>query len=52
VVEEAKLRLVVRRWSILGVTLPAFLAPGGDTFETVRDGRFHFHVEIRHRSWV
>jgi hypothetical protein len=49
VVEGAKLRLVVRRWSLWGLPLPLLLAPGGDSYETVIDDRFHFHVEIRHR---
>jgi len=42
-----KLSLIVRRWSCLGVPLPLALAPYGDAFEFVRDGRFHFNVEIR-----
>ncbi|MBY2995854.1 DUF4166 domain-containing protein [Rhizobium leguminosarum] len=41
-----RLRLVVRGWRFLGIPLPMFLAPGGDTYEEERDGRFHFHVEI------
>ncbi len=42
-----RLRLVVRQWSVFGVPLPAFLAPVGETFESVDDaGRFCFHVEI------
>ncbi|MEH7910122.1 DUF4166 domain-containing protein [Rhizobium laguerreae] len=41
-----KLRLVVRGWQFCGIPLPMFLAPGGDTHEEERDGRFHFHVEI------
>jgi hypothetical protein len=49
VVEDAKLRLVVRRWSLWGLPLPLVLAPGGDSYETAIDDRFHFHVEIRHR---
>ncbi|MBB3648584.1 hypothetical protein FHX14_004811 [Rhizobium sp. BK619] len=44
--EGSKLRLVVRGWRFLGLPLPLFLAPGGETFEEERDGRFHFHVEI------
>ena len=44
--EGDRLRLVVRGWRFLGVPLPLFLAPGGDTYEEERDGRFHFHVEI------
>ncbi|MGZ2430450.1 DUF4166 domain-containing protein [Rhizobium redzepovicii] len=44
--EGERLRLVVRGWSFCGVPLPLFLAPGGETFEEEREGRFHFHVEI------
>ena len=44
--EGDRLRLVVRGWRFFGIPLPIFLAPGGDTYEEERDGRFHFHVEI------
>ncbi|EJZ20558.1 DUF4166 domain-containing protein [Rhizobium sp. Pop5] len=44
--EGDRLRLVVRGWRFFGIPLPLFLAPGGDTYEEERDGRFHFHVEI------
>jgi Domain of unknown function (DUF4166)/Saccharopine dehydrogenase NADP binding domain len=44
---EKRLSLVVRRWSCLGIPLPLSLAPGGEAFEFVRDGKFHFHVEIK-----
>lgn len=44
--DEGKLRLIVRRWSMLGVALPRVLAPYGEAFEEERDGRFRFHVEI------
>ncbi|MBY5673588.1 DUF4166 domain-containing protein [Rhizobium leguminosarum] len=44
--DGGKLRLVVRGWRFCGIPLPLFLAPGGDTYEEERDGRFHFHVEI------
>jgi hypothetical protein len=39
---------VVRRWSFLGIPLPRVLAPGGDAYEHVENGRFCFHVEIGH----
>lgn len=48
VLDEDKLRLVVRRWSLFGLPLPRALAPSGDAYETARNDRFHFHVEIRH----
>jgi hypothetical protein len=49
VVEGSKLCFVVRRWSLWGLPLPPSLAPGGDSFEVVVDGRFNFDVEIRQR---
>jgi hypothetical protein len=48
VVEDARLRLVVRRWSCAGLPLPAGWAPRIDAYESAEDGRFHFHVEIGH----
>jgi hypothetical protein len=48
VAEDGKLNLVVRRWSVLGIPMPARLAPGGEIFERVEEGRFRFHVEIAH----
>jgi hypothetical protein len=46
--EDARLRLVVRRWSLFGLPLPLWLAPRGDAHEHAADGRFNFHVEISH----
>lgn len=51
VVDADCLRLVARRWSCLGIPLPKALLPGGNTFETERDGRFVFDVEIA-APWV
>jgi hypothetical protein len=48
VLDAGCLRLVVRRWSCLGIPLPRTLAPQGDSYEFAEDGRFHFHVEIGH----
>jgi Domain of unknown function (DUF4166)/Saccharopine dehydrogenase NADP binding domain len=48
VVEEGRLRLVVRRWSFAGLPLPAAWAPRGQAYEFAADGRFRFHVEIAH----
>jgi hypothetical protein len=48
VVEGDRLRLVVRRWSLFGLPLPLALAPNGEAWETEAEGRFRFHVEIRH----
>jgi len=49
VLEEEKLKLVIRYWNIFGIPLPLSLAPHGDSFEYVEDGFFCFYVEIRHR---
>lgn len=48
VLDEGKLRLAVRRWSVLGIPMPRWLAPRGDSYEYAAEGRFHFHVEIGH----
>ncbi|MDE1997049.1 MAG: DUF4166 domain-containing protein, partial [Rhizobiaceae bacterium] len=51
VVENDRLFLVPRSWSLLGIPLPRFLLPTGRSFETERDGRFCFDVEIA-APWV
>ncbi|HMK80905.1 MAG TPA: DUF4166 domain-containing protein [Xanthobacteraceae bacterium] len=48
VLDEDRLRLVARRWSLFGMPLPRRLAPVGNAYEYAADGRFHFHVEIGH----
>ena len=49
VVEGGCLKLVPRRWTVLGIPLPMWLCPRADAYESVEAGRFRFHVEIRHR---
>jgi hypothetical protein len=46
VVENGRLRLPVRRWSILGLRLPLWLAPQSNSYEFETDGTFRFHVDI------
>ena len=46
--EGERLKLVLRRWSAFGIPLPMWLCPRSNSFETVEDGRFRFHVEISH----
>ena len=48
VVDGERLRFDVRGWSLWALPLPRALAPRGDSFETARDGRFVFHIEIAH----
>ena len=47
VAEPGRMRLVPRRWTAFGVPMPRFLMPKGDSFETIEDRKFRFHVEIR-----
>jgi Domain of unknown function (DUF4166)/Saccharopine dehydrogenase NADP binding domain len=51
VVDGDRLRLVMRRWTIFGVSLPPRWAPGSNSYETEQDGRFRFHVELSH-PWL
>lgn len=46
VVSQERLSFVVRRWTFFGLPMPTALAPSGNSFESVVDGRFQFHVEI------
>jgi hypothetical protein len=48
VVEDGRLRLIVRRCSLFGIALPRALAPRADIFEHVQEGRFRFHVAVAH----
>jgi len=61
VVDEGRLDLVVRGWSLIGIPLPKALAPRGEAYEFAEDGKFHFQVEIglpgiglivRYRGWL
>jgi hypothetical protein len=46
VVEDNRLRLIIRRWDLLGLPLPRALLPRVDAGEHADDGRFHFLVDI------
>jgi hypothetical protein len=48
VLDGGRMRLVLRRWSLLGVPLPVCWVPFGDIYEHVENGRFCFHVAIGH----
>jgi len=45
--DSDRLSFVVRHCRFFGIPLPNALAPSGDSFEFEREGRFHFHVEMR-----
>jgi hypothetical protein len=42
------LQFIVRGWDVFGIPLPRAWAPAGESYETERDGRFVFHIEIAH----
>ncbi len=46
VVEEGRLKLIPRRWSVFGIPMPRALMPHGESFECESQGRFQFNVEI------
>jgi hypothetical protein len=48
VLEGGRLTLQMRRWSAFGLPLPLWLCPRSNAYESVEDGKFHFHVEIGH----
>lgn len=58
---QGRLHLLMRRWRFRGIPMPASLAPRGETYEHVEDGKFRFHVDIeqpgvglivRYRGWL
>lgn len=46
VVDEGRLLLIPRRWSVLGLPMPRALLPKGISFESEAEGKFRFDVEI------
>lgn len=46
IIKEGRLRLQTKGWSVFGIPLPRFLAPGGDVYEHDANDRFNFHVDI------
>ena len=47
VLENGGLKYVPRRWTLLGIPMPLYLAPQGKMLEYVEDDIFHFHVELK-----
>jgi hypothetical protein len=48
VVDGVNLRYIVRRWTLLGITLPLSFGPRSTALESTQDGNFRFQVEIAH----
>lgn len=46
IVENERLILMPRRWSVLGIAMPSFLLPRGNSFEIETHGQFSFDVTI------
>lgn len=46
VVENGRLTLIPRAWSVLGIPMPSLLLPRGNSFEAESDGQFRFNVTI------
>ena len=45
--KDNRLYLVPRRWTFLGIPMPKFLLPSGETFEEEHGGKFCFNVVIK-----
>ncbi len=45
--KDQRLYFIPRRWFFLGIPMPQFLLPKGDTYETVTDSKFEFHVDLQ-----
>jgi hypothetical protein len=43
-----RLTLVLRRWSLFGLSLPMALGPRSEAYESAEHDRFNFHVRISH----
>ena len=46
ILDDGRLCYVPRGWTCFGMPMPRILAPQGNTYEYVEDGKFHFHAEI------
>lgn len=56
-----ELHLFPRKWRVLGVPMPRWALPRGTSFETAKDDRFVFHVDVeapligrivQYRGWL
>ena len=46
IVKDNELHLELQRWTLLGIPMPRAIAPRSIAFETSRNGRFNFSVQI------
>lgn len=47
-VDDEKLRYIIRSWKFCGMPLPRAWAPRGDSYESSKNGIFGFNIEITH----
>ena len=45
--DNGRLYFIPEHCTLLGITIPRFLRPKGESYETEIDGKFHFNVEIK-----
>ena len=45
--DDGKLRFIPKRCKVFGVPLPNIFLPKGESYETEKDGKFHFNVAIK-----
>lgn len=45
-VKDDRMHIITKGWTLFGIPLPRWLAPGGEIFEEEVDGKFRFHVDI------
>jgi len=45
--KDGRLYYIPRRLTVLGIPLPHFMVPKGESFETEKNGRFHFNVTLK-----
>lgn len=48
VVDGPRLRYIVRRWALFGISMPLFFGPRSTAVESAEDGQFCFDVTISH----
>jgi hypothetical protein len=48
IIDQGRLRLIVRRWSLCGIPMPRWLGPSSNSCEYAENGCFRFDVEIGH----
>ena len=48
VLKDKQLHLITRRWNVFGIPMPLAFSPNASTYEREENGKFCFHVEVKH----